>query len=599
MRSVSTAWQNLVYSISVARQFLPGITMNMLDVNARSTCTYTASSVASICNLPQLYDGVLASDNKFSGAELNAFLLDGTAEYILAPTTKQVGWISENRCDASCNFANEWLQCSYSAPVTTIGRTLIFDGNAISYPVDFDLIFYNGATVLYTEQVRGNTTYFHTLYQGVTSYDKLLIKVYKMNLPYTRARIIEDVPGLSITYDQDDIIHLEYLTSIDIFSEDITAAELDVIIRNDSGYFSILNGVGKESFLQRKQAMQVNITMGYPGGGLESLNIGTFYLYSWDEGSDNISASFVARDTTDRLYSTTYFKGVYSASPITMYALAQAVLIDAGVTDYTIDAALSTMYTNGLTTNVTHKEALRLIAQATASVVIPSVTGGIQIKYIGIPGTWYAPVDTLGNTIFLKTPKKTRLDSISKASVSIYNHVLAGATSNVYSGTRQINGTVTFTVDYTTVASGCSAVVTGGSVISSTFYANSAVFTINTGSLTTVTINITGYAITDNVSQFVIDGTTDSTLVSTAQAISVDNVLITSTAQAQLIAQFVCYWKKRTLQYDFDWRGNPAVECLDPVTLQDAFSVNNVAVIIRNDLSINNGVLSETSRAIY
>lgn len=601
MLPVSDAYRSLVYSTTHARQFIPRVIMKMLDMSAYADYTYSASSEAYYSRLDQLNDDIHIGDSYYRTLEHNNFALDGLAQLLpddVLPSG-QLGWISGNLSDANGEFEDEWILCEYAAPITTPGKTIFFDENVSAHPVDIDLYYYHDDTLLATEQLRGIDDYFVSTYVGCTGYNKVLIKILKMSQPFSRVRILEDVPGLAINYIENDVISMTFVRSADIFMEELVSGELDLTVKNEDKVLDILNDAGKEQYLRKRQPMEVHLTMVFPNGAKEDVFLGILYLHSWGTNSSTLSATFTARDSLDKLTGE-YYKGTYSSVIRSYYSLAEEVLQDAGITNYAIDPVLLNFYTHGILPVVSHKEALRLIAQATCSVVLPMRDGGVQIRYVGVPESWPQQVDSIDFSVLFDEPEVILREPIRKVSVHKHTYAVAAATSEVYKGTHTINGTETVTIKLNRMTHNCTATVSQGATLDTAdFYARVAKLTITTEEEMDVTITITGYAIEDNVSEVSIDGLVDADFIPDATEISIDNPLITVAGVANHVMEYTAFWKKRRYQYDIAWRGNPAVELLDPVQIHDVFNKNNVAILTEQKLSIADGVLSATSKAHY
>ena len=118
--------------------------------------------------------------------------------------------------------------------------------------------------------------------------------------------------------------------------------------------------------------MEVYMNMIFPDNTVEEILIGRLALNTWKTSNNTLSASFTARDIMETLSLNEYYKDIRLATritsmvetgwhwdeieeiivaefspsysfefvPKTLYALAEEVLTDAGIADYTIDASL-------------------------------------------------------------------------------------------------------------------------------------------------------------------------------------------------------------------------------------------------------------------
>ena len=120
----------------------------------------------------------------------------------------------------------------------------------------------------------------------------------------------------------------------------------------------------------------------------EYVPLGTFWSLDWDSPDDTLEATVTARDRMELLR-----KGTYQTSQVqqnkTLYELAEIVLQDAGLTsdEYIIDTDLQNIIIPYAWFNpMSHREALRLIAEAGLAAAFQNRDGKIQIESFLITG---------------------------------------------------------------------------------------------------------------------------------------------------------------------------------------------------------------------
>jgi hypothetical protein len=383
MLNTSQRYKDMVYSKEDARYFVPEILLKIIDIKARESCSYTAVSQAFYSNLSQLTDEVFEGSFDYGTLEDGQFLLNETKRLMPdgALHAGQYGYPSESMSDENgvCDIE---LFCLYTQQVSTVGRVLYFDMNYDSVPEDFMLLYYRTGSLIKAVPVTGNKSYTYSSFIGVLNYDKLIIKFTKTSKPYRRIHLVEDIPGIYLTYKDKQIIGITLSQPVDIFSNELIAGEVDFTIENASKILDILNQDGFEKYLQRRQPTDIFFKMVFPDDTEEAIPIGKMSLVDWKSQKGTLSASFTARDSTDTLTLDEYIKGKLPATNNSMYELAEAVLIDAGIKEYKIDSELMNIYTTAPLPIASHKELLRMIAQASQSVVLPLLEGGLKVKYI-------------------------------------------------------------------------------------------------------------------------------------------------------------------------------------------------------------------------
>lgn len=395
MQPISQAYKDLVYSRDYARQFIMRVLIKLIDVNARTSGVYSSASSSFITDFTQLTNEVEKAA-PYGTLEDNMLNLGGTKTLMPDNTTDmgERGYLSEVMSDAAGNFTEplDALIRSYPIQISTVGRTLLFDSNVDSVIKDFDIIYYRTGTEIARSMVRNNMAYTYSDMLGVQQYDKVIIRVYSTTIGYRRVRIVEDIPGVYLNYNDSNIVSLSFTQAIDIFSTELVSGEMDLNIENASKSLDILNPDGLEKFLQRKQVAEVSADMVFPDLTVETVPVCKLFLNDWKSDKGALGISFTFRDALDIVAQDEYIKGTLPATLVNMYDLAEQVLLDAGITDYIIDAALKTIYTTACLPIASHKELIRMIAQASQSVVLPTVSGGIHIKY-------FSPLIVAYNTI--------------------------------------------------------------------------------------------------------------------------------------------------------------------------------------------------------
>lgn len=392
MRSVSNAYKQAVYQKGAyalfARHFLPSALFKIIDVDARRAFTYAASSSAFFTDFDGLADDAAYSEVTWGTLEPFQFLLSNdkvvcmhTDEAATKAALSPYGWCSEALSDADGN-CDITLQCSYPTRTTTIGRTIIFDPCNDSVAKDFDIQYYAQGILIKTVSFRDNDKYAVTSTVGVEGYDRVIFHFYSTTKPYRRIRIIEDVPGIYLEYHDSDITSLVVNKSVDIFMTDFITGEMDLSVQNVTKQLDILNMNGFERYLARRQPLDVYLNLVFPNGTEEKVLVGSWRLATWKSNKGALEATFTIQDPSMQLSTHDYIKGTMPVSYASLYDYAAAVLDDAGIIDYEIDQALLNKYTKAPLPIATHKELLRLIAQAGQCVVIPRDNGSIKIKSI-------------------------------------------------------------------------------------------------------------------------------------------------------------------------------------------------------------------------
>lgn len=235
------------------------------------------------------------------------------------------------------------------------GLTIKFGRN---YPTKFTIVTDNATSFEYenTEELFKSDDVFENT-------ESIELVITEMNVPNTRVRIDYIIFGLGLEYDDEWISEASSNTTLSAINEDLPESEFKVTLCNDNQLFNVDNPSSDINFLESGQ--KVNVMMGYmlDDGNIEWIKMHSLYVSEWS--ADDSSATITAVDILKYL-DEKYYKGIYYEDGISLYDLAVLVLTDAGLNEdeYYIDSYMKKVYVHNPLPNVTHKEALQIIANA-------------------------------------------------------------------------------------------------------------------------------------------------------------------------------------------------------------------------------------------
>lgn len=182
-----------------------------------------------------------------------------------------------------------------------------------------------------------------------------------------------------LEYDDEWISEASSNTTLSAINEDLPESEFKVTLCNDNQLFNVDNPSSDINFLESGQ--KVNVMMGYmlDDGNIEWIKMHSLYVSEWS--ADDSSATITAVDILKYL-DEKYYKGIYYEDGISLYDLAVLVLTDAGLNEdeYCIDSYMKKVYVHNPLPNVTHKEALQIIANAGRCIMDYDRNGKIRIR---------------------------------------------------------------------------------------------------------------------------------------------------------------------------------------------------------------------------
>ena len=247
------------------------------------------------------------------------------------------------------------------------------------YPTEFTVITSDGTEYPY----ENDSDYFETD-QVFENTESITLKIEAMSIPNNRVRIFYVKFGLGLEYDNEWIQSADSSWVLSAINDDLPEVEFSVKLRNDDQRFNVDNPSSEINFLETGQ--RVSVSQGYEldDGSIEWLQLHTLYVQEWS--ADDSQATI---KTVDRFkyMSDNYYKGQYYEDGITLYDLAVLVLEDAGMepSEYYIDSYLKKVTVYNPIPDVTHKEALQIIANAGRCIMDYDRYGRIRIYSAFLP----------------------------------------------------------------------------------------------------------------------------------------------------------------------------------------------------------------------
>lgn len=251
------------------------------------------------------------------------------------------------------------------------GLTIKFGRN---YPTKFTIVTDNATSFEYenTEELFKSDDVFENT-------ESIELVITEMNVPNARVRIDYIIFGLGLEYDDEWISEASSNTTLSAINEDLPESEFTVTLCNDNQLFNVDNPSSDINFLESGQ--KVNVMMGYmlDDGNIEWIKMHSLYVSEWS--ADDSYATITAVDILKYL-DEKYYKGIYYEDGISLYDLAVLVLTDAGLNEdeYYIDSYMKKVYVHNPLPNVTHKEALQIIANAGRCIMDYDRNGKIRIR---------------------------------------------------------------------------------------------------------------------------------------------------------------------------------------------------------------------------
>jgi hypothetical protein len=348
------------------------ITQTEQAANGRDNMTFKWASLEGTTTL----DGTFhpAPDNS-QQANFNEF---GYWNYTLSDTTTK-DWLT-----------NPELTTTFSErPVTSF--FIAFDIKRNEYATAFDVLFYQGAVLAYTEVITGNTEVNRIVnVDRVDDCTSIVLEIKEWSEGDRLAKVSEFTPGLIQAYDESRTVTMTVLEEREISNDNslpvgnISNNELTVEFQNIDGTFDA-NNTDSNVYGRVRPWVRCEPEIGvFTGTDYEYIPLGVFWAKSWSVPELASTANLSAQDRLSLLDSTRMTTGETYIDK-TISELFEIVFNDAGldVTEYSIDSLLDAdPYTIPISwfDNQTHRQAVAQLAEAAACVVYTDRNGLIIVE---------------------------------------------------------------------------------------------------------------------------------------------------------------------------------------------------------------------------
>lgn len=303
--------------------------------------------------------------------EKNYFLLDGSHTFPEADEVYNVGWESGNLSNESGSI-NEYVEFEFDNLHGSYGIQITFPYDCVAD--SFTITHYNGSSVVGTRTVTGNTSATYSNSDVRLNWNKIRITFTKVN-PQQRVRLFQIDFGAVDVYDEDTLLSVSASRATDFSGDYDNSGDFTFSFFND-GRFGVHDISDLPIGLQ--EGLRVTVYVKKKGDTAYTL----FGNYFGESTTVEENGRVVTVSGYDELYSlgdTTYRNGIVYPEGRSLYAWAQEIAEDAGI-NLTIDSAFNNIISTGYITEVPHREALRLIAEAGNGIIVIDKNGNIALK---------------------------------------------------------------------------------------------------------------------------------------------------------------------------------------------------------------------------
>ena len=358
MYPVSVRYKELMRAKSRECRAIARIYMGVFDATASPDATLTADAAVSYANVENVNKDAGVSV-AYATFEDNRFRLDGTVMLLPDIPALQApqGWISATQSEADGIFTTPpEITISFGAKHSLAGLTLTFGSIAEDVPKQITVLSYEEEALRNT-QVLTDLNIVHMAELLMEEVDKIVLRFDSTQSGHGRARLAHIEFGIGYGFSDNDIKKIQEKHTDQPVSMELPTSSLSFTLRNTDRRFD-LGDTPLVHFLADGQ--EVRLTYGAEiDGVLELIPAGVWYLTTWKPRGEE--AYFMADDIISRLTKTKYEKGIYDWNNHSATERATAILNDAGIPDYYLDASTGLSFAAPIPI-MSHAAALQLLA---------------------------------------------------------------------------------------------------------------------------------------------------------------------------------------------------------------------------------------------
>lgn len=539
------------------------ITFGIEAPNAQAEAVISAAEEAEWSNVLEINDELMPKSN-YATAELNQFILGGNKKLFPNDKTEYVKdkYTSPNTSNADCEYeVYPTINIQFTNLQTLAGLTFVFDEMSKNFPTLMKITAYDGETVLNEVlETPDGVSYISPSFDNIRA---LKIEIMKSNLPFLRSIVSRIYFGIIKSFTESDSEKVEQTYSLSPINNNLYKSEFKITLDNFDLQYNIDNKKGIYTYLTEQQPISIEYSL----DGNEWIACGE-YLTS---GKAKISNNLATIESVDQVQfmNDIYKKDVYRTTAISLYDLAEAVLLDFGwfANEYgeypfEIDESLKNITTLGTLPMVSHAECLQIIASAGGVTLYVDDRGYICLKPLPteIADESYV-IDFNNSTTY---PEPEEIEPLSEVEVTIHNYTVESSSGELYKGEYVLEGDQTLKIEYELSTGQSASVPSGVTLKASRFYGRYCELDVSGTGTRTITVN--GTKIVDNTSTLTIINQENG------EVAPLDNPLVTDSERASAVGNVAKDYLKQRIRYTIPWVQDYRVNVGDLVNIRTQFS---------------------------
>lgn len=541
----------------------------------------STNSEESFSELDNVKESTIVQTKNYATLEKNFWILNDS-QPILGSEELEQTYISSFMSDKNCLFPEKArITLESSVYLTTLGLTMVFDSIDKNYAKKLNIKAYRDNNIIMDMDYTLNSYSDRVIFadnEELVRWNKIEIYFVESSLPYRRIRVNQLLFGIMETYTDENILSAESKEKTTMINSELPTHTFKFTIDNMNKLFNPDNPQGWHRYILQKQPISYEWGYQLDNGTIEWILGGNMLL----TGTADVGENQVSFSTTTLINYLTkiYKKGVYNANGRSLYDLAVDVLEDSDIdsSQYNLWEGLKNIKTDAPLPKLEARQLLQIISTTGNCIFFTNRENIINIQ----PFNYVLNPNGMSYLFMTSTPVVKLQSELLNSIIYINHYAVEDNESELFKNeSLEISGNTILEVEYD-LATNIRATITGGTILSASYYGRYAILEITNNSDEIVSLKLLGNKI--NVSQ-----TIDSKKYNDdGENIEYKNDLITQMVESSKeikLKEFIGNWYNCRNIYSFTNRGDITKDTREIIPIETDFSSSLIGYLVENNIS--------------
>lgn len=541
----------------------------------------STNSEESFSELDNVKESTIVQTKNYATLEKNFWILNDSQPIFGSEKLEQT-YISSFMSDKNCLFPEKArITLESSVYLTTLGLTMVFDSIDKNYAKRLNIKAYRDDNIIMDMDYTLNSYSDRVIFadnEELVRWNKIEIYFVESSLPYRRIRVNQLLFGIMETYTDENILSAESKEKTTMINSELPTHTFKFTIDNMNKLFNPDNPQGWHRYILQKQPISYEWGYQLDDGTIEWILGGNMLL----TGTADVGENQVSFSTTTLINYLTkiYKKGVYNANGRSLYDLAVDVLEDSDIdsSQYNLWEGLKNIKTDAPLPKLEARQLLQIISTTGNCIFFTNRENIINIQ----PFNYVLNPNGMSYLFMTSTPVVKLQSELLNSIIYINHYAVEDNESELFKNeSLEISGNTILEVEYD-LATNIRATITGGTILSASYYGRYAILEITNNSDEIVSLKLLGNKI--NVSQ-----TIDSKKYNDdGENIEYKNDLITQMVESSKeikLKEFIGNWYNCRNIYSFTNRGDITKDTREIIPIETDFSSSLIGYLVENNIS--------------